>query len=116
MSLQLLLSRFSRVRLCATPETAAHQAPPSLGFSSRLPLKAKPRVIRAALLTPGLESDYLIGKLHTQGGRGCAEGWRLPKRDEAGRPAGGPPGWQRHGDTGAVAVCGCSVFRAWRRG
>ena len=27
------LSRFSRVRLCATPETAAHQAPPSLGFS-----------------------------------------------------------------------------------
>ena len=30
--LQLLLSRFSRVRLCATPQTAAHQAPPSLGF------------------------------------------------------------------------------------
>jgi len=29
----LLLSRLSRVRLCATPETAAHQAPPSLGFS-----------------------------------------------------------------------------------
>ena len=28
----LLLSRFSRVRLCATPQTAAHQAP-SLGFS-----------------------------------------------------------------------------------
>ena len=23
----------SRVRLCVTPETAAHQAPPSLGFS-----------------------------------------------------------------------------------
>ena len=31
--LLLLLSRFSRVRLFATPETAAHQAPPSLGFS-----------------------------------------------------------------------------------
>ena len=31
--LLLLLSLFSRVRLCATPETAAHQAPPSLGFS-----------------------------------------------------------------------------------
>jgi len=29
----LLLSRFNCVRLCATPETAAHQAPPSLGFS-----------------------------------------------------------------------------------
>ena len=31
--LLLLLSHFSRVPLCATPETAAHQAPPSLGFS-----------------------------------------------------------------------------------
>ena len=31
--LLLLLSRFSRVRLCATPEMAAHQAPSSLGFS-----------------------------------------------------------------------------------
>ena len=28
-----MLSRFSRVRLCVTPEMAAHQAPPSLGFS-----------------------------------------------------------------------------------
>ena len=33
MLLLLLLSRFSRVRLCATPYTAAHQTPPSLGFS-----------------------------------------------------------------------------------
>ena len=31
--LLLLLSCFSHVRLCATPQTAAHQAPPSLGFS-----------------------------------------------------------------------------------
>ena len=31
--LLLLLSRFSRVQLCATPLMAAHQAPPSLGFS-----------------------------------------------------------------------------------
>ena len=36
--LLLLLSRFSHVRLCATPQTAAHQAPlslapPSMGFS-----------------------------------------------------------------------------------
>ena len=30
--LLLLLSHFSCVRLCATPETAAHQALPSLGF------------------------------------------------------------------------------------
>ena len=33
--LLLLLSCFSRVRLCATPKTAAHQAPPSLGFSRK---------------------------------------------------------------------------------
>ena len=31
--LLLLLSHFSCVWLCVTPETAAHQAPPSLGFS-----------------------------------------------------------------------------------
>ena len=31
--LLLLLSRFNHVQLYATPQTAAHQAPPSLGFS-----------------------------------------------------------------------------------
>ena len=31
--LLLLLSRFSRVQLCVTPWTAAHQAPLSMGFS-----------------------------------------------------------------------------------
>ena len=33
--LKLLLSRFSPVRLCATPRAAAYQAPLSLGFSSQ---------------------------------------------------------------------------------
>ena len=33
MLLLLLLRRFSRVRRCGTPETAAHQASSSLGFS-----------------------------------------------------------------------------------
>ena len=32
-TIPLLLNHFSRARLCATAETAAHQAPPSLGFS-----------------------------------------------------------------------------------
>ena len=32
-NLLLLLSHFSHVQLCATPQTAAHQAPLSLGFS-----------------------------------------------------------------------------------
>ena len=31
--LLLILSRFSRVQLCATTWTAAHQASPSMGFS-----------------------------------------------------------------------------------
>ena len=31
--LLLLLSHFSHVQLCATPQMAAHQVPPSLGFS-----------------------------------------------------------------------------------
>ena len=35
--LLLLLSHFSCVQLCVTPETAAHQAPLSLGFSRLLP-------------------------------------------------------------------------------
>ena len=33
--LLLLLSHFSRVRLCETLWTAAHQAPPSTGFSRK---------------------------------------------------------------------------------
>ena len=32
-SVLLLLSHISSVRLCVTPQKAAHQAPPSLGFS-----------------------------------------------------------------------------------
>ena len=35
MLLLLLLSHFSRVQLCATPWTAVHHAPPSMGFSSQ---------------------------------------------------------------------------------
>ena len=35
LGLLLLLSRFSRVRLCATPWIAAYQAPLSLGFSKQ---------------------------------------------------------------------------------
>ena len=65
----LLLSRFSRVRLGATPETAAHQAPTSLGFSrqehwSGLPFPSpgdlpdpgiKPR-------SPALQADVLLSE------------------------------------------------------
>ena len=55
----LLLSRFSHVRLCATPETAAHQAPQSLGFSrqehgSGLPFPSPMRESEVAQLCPTL--------------------------------------------------------------
>ena len=33
MKMSVRLSHFSRVRLCVTPKTSAHEAPPSLGFS-----------------------------------------------------------------------------------
>ena len=67
-SCMLLLHRFSHVRLCATPQTAAHQAPPSLGFSrqenwSGLPfpsLPPPPCCIAEAITAP-LPS---IAKLH----------------------------------------------------
>ena len=66
--LLLLLSHFSRVRLCVTPETAAHQAPPSLGFSrqehwSGLPFPS-PMFTAHVLLNPGLENlEHYIASL-----------------------------------------------------
>ena len=54
-----LLSRFSRVWLCATPQTTAHQAPPSLGFSrqehwSGLPFPSPMRESEVAQSCPTL--------------------------------------------------------------
>ena len=53
--LLLLLSRFSCIKLCAIPQTAAHQDPPSLGFSrqeywSRVPLPSPTGVDSLSLL------------------------------------------------------------------
>ena len=53
--LLLLLSRFSRVRLCATPQTAAHQAPPSLGFSRQEYWSGLPFPSLEDLPDPGIE-------------------------------------------------------------
>ena len=55
--LLLLLSRFSRVRLCATPETAAHQAPPSLGFSRQEHWSGLPFPSPRDLPHPGIEPN-----------------------------------------------------------
>ena len=50
-----LLSHFSCVRLCATPETAAHQAPPSLGFSRQKHWSGLPFPSPGDLPNPGIE-------------------------------------------------------------
>ena len=62
----LLLSCVSHVRLCATPETTAHQAPPSLGFSrqehwSGLPPDAK---------NDSFEKTLMLGKMEGRRRRG----------------------------------------------
>ena len=58
--LLLLLSRFSRVQLFATPWTVAHKDSPSMGFSrqeywSGLPLPSPLRTTRTLLLKRGLK-------------------------------------------------------------
>ena len=57
--LLLLLSRLSRVRLCATPETAAHQAPPFLGFSRQEHWSGLPFPPAGDLPDPGIEPASL---------------------------------------------------------
>ena len=47
--LLLLLSRFSRVRLLATPWTAAHQAPPSMGFARQEYWSGVPLLLQSAV-------------------------------------------------------------------
>ena len=62
--LLLLLSCFSRVRLRATPEMAAHQAPPSLGFSrqehwSGLPFPSPITYYYLAKKDPIFEANFI---------------------------------------------------------
>ena len=65
MLLLLLLRRFSRVRLCATPEMSAHQAPLSLGFSrqehwSGLPFPSPNMLLQMVLFHPFLNILFYI--------------------------------------------------------
>ena len=60
--LLLLLSRFSRVRLCATQEMAAHQAPPSMGFSRQECWSGLPFPSPRDLPDPGIEPGSLASR------------------------------------------------------
>ena len=53
----LLLSHFSHVRLCATPETTAHQALPSLGFSRQEHWSGLPFPSPGDLPDPGIRPE-----------------------------------------------------------
>ena len=55
--LLLLLSHFSRVRLCATLQMAAHQAPPSLGFSRQEHWSGLPFPFPGDLPNPEMEPE-----------------------------------------------------------
>ena len=65
-----LLSRFSRVRLLATPWTAAYQAPPSMGFSrqeywSGVPLPSPHLPLVIAIIHNNINFQYLEVKINS---------------------------------------------------
>jgi len=82
----LLLSHFSRVQLCATPQTGAHQAPLSIGFSRQEYWSGLPCPFPGDLPDPGikptspsLQADSLPSELPSRllGKIGimCCSGW-----------------------------------------
>ena len=92
--LLLLLSHFSRVWLCVIPQTAAHQAPPFLGFSrqehwSGLPFPSPGRKAITNLDSKLKKTHYFTNKGPSSQGYGfsskhvwmweldCEEGWAL---------------------------------------
>ena len=61
----------SRVRLLATPWTAAHQAPPSMGFSrqeywSGVPLPSPGELLRCTFKSRGVHSWYAMCRAPTK--------------------------------------------------
>ena len=74
--LLLLLSRFSRVRLRATPQTAARQAPPSLGFSRQEHCSGLPFLIQLFLTLWTVVHQVLlsIGKITGGGSHALLQG------------------------------------------
>ena len=94
--LLLLLSRFSRVQLCATPQTAVHQAPPSPGFSRQEHWSGLP------LPSPMHESEKWK--------------WSLSVMSDSWRPHGLQPTWLLHpwDSPGKSTGVGCHRL-LWKR-
>ena len=60
LNLCAVLSRFSRVQLCATSWTVAHQAPLSMGFSRQKYWSGSPCPPPGDLPDPGIEPESLV--------------------------------------------------------
>ena len=76
--LLLLLSRFSRVQLCATSETTAHQAPPCMGFFkqerwSGLPFPSQSHPIPGSCTFTWWTSGDVLGPGDSWSSSGCPE-------------------------------------------
>ena len=88
--LSLLLSRFSRVWLCATPWTVAHQAPLFMRFSrqeywSGLPCPPSGELPNLGIEPMSLMSPVLAGRLFTTStNREVTANWRLRLLEEMG--------------------------------
>ena len=119
--LLLLLSRFSHVQVCATPETAAHQAPPSLGFSrqehwSGLPF---PSLLNSNISLPFL--SVLTGRGgYSLGGLAGAGSWKCwPEASVTGfgacRGGGSTTSGRAGGGAAAAAGLHLALDRALRR-
>src|SRR5574341_1354559 len=61
----LLLSRFSRVRLLATPWTADHQGPPSMGFSRQEYWSGCHCLLRPAYAGDAKDVDLIPGSVRS---------------------------------------------------
>ena len=87
--LLLLLSRFSRVQLCANPEMTAHQAPPSLGFSRQEHCSGLPFLQELLELTPKKDVLFIIedwnAKVRSQETPGVTGKFGLRVWNEAGQ-------------------------------
>ena len=60
-----MLSPFSRVRLCATPWTAAYQAPLSMDFPGMEKFHSSPRTL---IITYVQKQDYLVHRVGANSG------------------------------------------------